>query len=84
MVVNHTYFLQIDNQSEGQYLYYYKETSKYKVSDELGDDACGLQCTDKSGHIVSHHWQYPGEDGQACDDADMRLVAVTNECYSLL
>ena len=53
------------------------------MSDELGDDACGLQCTDKSGHIVSHHWQYPGEDGQACDDADMRLVAVTPCCSNI-
>ena len=37
-----------------------------------------LQCTDKSGHIVSHHWQYPGDGGQFRDDPDMRIVAVTN------
>merc|ERR1719270_2954989 len=46
------------------------------MGSNLGGRECHLWCTDKSGHIVSHHWQYLG--GGFHDDPDMRLVAVTN------
>ena len=71
------YFQQMDSQGEGYYLYYYKERSQYQVGPTIGASWCGLRCTDKSGHIVSHHWQY-SDGSQWTDDPDMRLVAVTN------
>ena len=70
------YFQQIDSQNEGSYLYYTKEDRQYQVGATLGG-AVVLLCTDKSGHIVPHHWQcldWP----QYRNDPDMRLVAVTN------
>ena len=66
----------MDSQGKGQYLYYYTERSQYQVGSTLGGRGCHLLCTDTSGHIVSHHWQYLY--GGFQDDPDMRLVAVTN------
>ena len=70
------YYQQIDSQSEGSYLYYTMEDSQYQLGPTIGDSWCDLLCTDKSGHIVSHHWQYA--ESVFRDDPDMRLVAVTN------
>ena len=67
------YFQQIDSQGKGSYLYYYKKDRQYQVGSKLGDNLRALMCTDKSGLIVSHHWQFYGS-----YDPGMRLVAVTN------
>ena len=48
------------------------------MSDVLGNDARGLRCTDTSGHLVSHSWQYGDGKGGWFDDVTMSLVAADN------
>ena len=66
----------MDSQGKGVYLYYYKKTSQYHVSDELGDDACFLKCTDTSGHIVAINWQYAAGGSKLQDDTGMTVAGV--------
>ena len=49
------------------------------MGSRLGGEKCGLLCTDTSGHIVSHDWQYAGDDDESWpDDPDIILEAVTS------
>ena len=66
----------MDSQGEGEYLYYYKETSQYQVGSTLAGGVYGLLCTDTSGHIVSNNWQYADGKGGWLNDVAMTIVGV--------